>query len=53
MRKRRRNKISYDLNVEERVRFYKLMLYSQIIGTILMIIGFVFFLLLLAGLIHY
>jgi len=53
MRKRIRERPNYELPVDERVRWYKLLLYSQIIGTILMVIGFIFLLLILAHVIHF
>ena len=39
------------LSREERVHLYKIILYSQIIGTVLIVLGFIFFILIIAGII--
>ncbi len=41
----------YNLDVQERVRLYKIILYGQIASTILIVIGFIIFLLIIAGVI--
>ncbi len=43
---------NYDIDVQRRVKIYRLILYSQIIATVLMVIGFIIFLLLLARVIQ-
>jgi len=43
---------NYDIEVKRRIKIYKLILYSQIIGTVLMVIGFIFFILILAHIIR-
>ncbi len=53
MRSKFPRKPNYDVEVQERVRLYRLLLYSQIAGTILMVLGFIFLLLLLSGIIHF
>ncbi len=40
-----------DKNVEERIRLYKFLLYAQIISTVLIVVGFILFFLILAGVI--
>ena len=42
----------YNLDVHERVRLYKIILYSQIASTILIVVGFIIFLLIIAGVIN-
>ncbi len=42
----------YDLDVKQRIRLYKLLLFSQIIGTVLMVVGFIVLLLILAKIIQ-
>ena len=42
----------YDMSKEERIRLYKLILWGQIAGTILIVIGFIFFILILAGILR-
>ncbi len=41
----------YDLSRDERIRLYKLILWGQIAGTILIVVGFIFFILIVAGVI--
>ena len=43
---------NYDMDVRQRVKIYKLILYSQIAATVLMVVGFIFFLLIVARIIH-
>ncbi len=43
---------NYDMDVRQRVKIYRLLLYSQIIATILVAVGFIVFLLLLAHVIQ-
>ena len=43
---------NYDLDVKQRVKLYKLLLYAQIISTILVVIGFIFFILIVARVVH-
>ncbi len=42
----------YQLDTKERVRLYKIILYSQIASTVLIVIGFIIFLLIIAGVIR-
>ncbi len=43
---------NYELDVKQRVKLYKLLLYAQIISTILVVIGFIFFILIIAKIIQ-
>ncbi len=42
----------YEMSKEERIRLYKLLLWGQIAGTILIVIGFIFLILILAGILR-
>ena len=42
----------YEMSKEERVRLYKLILWGQIAGTILIVVGFIFFILIMAGILR-
>lgn len=41
-----------NLDVERRVKLYRLILYAQIILTILIALGFILFILIVAGILH-
>ncbi len=41
-----------NLDVERRVKIYRWILYAQLISTVLIAVGFILFILILAGVIH-
>jgi|GEM_PF-2694143 len=44
---------NYDIEVKQRVKMYRIILYSQIISTVLVAVGFIVFLLIIGGVIHF
>ncbi len=43
---------NYDIDVKRRVKIYRLLLYSQIAATVLMVVGFIFFILIVAKIVE-
>jgi len=44
---------NYDMDVKQRVKMYRLLLYSQIVATVLVTVGFIIFLLIVARIIQF
>ncbi len=41
-----------NLDVERRIKIYRMIFYAQLISTVLIALGFILFILILAGIIH-